>query len=61
MSIKQVNTFWDLRAPHLQTDFSASEKAQRTTARYALNNYSWRNSVTHLIGLLSDLIIFILS
>ena len=35
-------------APHLQKDISALEKVQRTAARYAMNNYSWRSSVTKL-------------
>jgi len=35
--------------PHLQVDISTLEKVQYTAARYALNDYSWRNSVTAML------------
>ena len=37
-------------APHLQTDISALEKAQRTVTRCAMNNYSWRSSATTVLN-----------
>ena len=37
-------------APYLQKDISALEKVQRTAARYAMNNYSWRSSVTTMLN-----------
>jgi len=34
-------------------DISALEKVQRTATRYALNNYSWRSSVTAMLNSLN--------
>ena len=36
-------------APHLQSDICAIEKIQRSAARYTMNNYSWRSSVTNML------------
>ena len=36
-------------APHLQSDICAIEKIQRSVARYTMNNYSWRSSVTNML------------
>ena len=51
-------------APYLQKDISALEKIQRTAARaaarYAMNNYSWRSSVTTMLNSHdSNLVVFI--
>ena len=40
-------------APHLQADISTIDKVQCTTARYVMNDFSWRSSITTMLNTLN--------